>query len=82
MHIQQPHHEVLHSQIVAYITVFDHNIFCSFFCSFSFYVSPADANLCGIQMIAQTWGVVPGLSDHTIGPVVPIVATILLLINL
>jgi sialic acid synthase SpsE len=28
-------------------------------------------------MIAQTWGVVPGLSDHTIGPVVPIVATTL-----
>ena len=28
-------------------------------------------------MIAKTWGVVPGLSDHTIGPIVPIVATTL-----
>jgi len=46
-------------------------------CTSAYPADPADANLCGIQMIAKTWGVVPGLSDHTIGPIVPIVATTL-----
>ena len=46
-------------------------------CTSAYPADPADANLCGIQMIAKTWGVVPGLSDHTVGPTVPIVAATL-----
>jgi len=44
----------------------------------SAYPAPApDARLGRIPHLAETFGVVPGLSDHTVGPEVPIAATAL-----
>tara|TARA_R100001163_G_scaffold64213_2_gene57947 strand:+ start:19849 stop:20898 length:1050 start_codon:yes stop_codon:yes gene_type:complete len=46
-------------------------------CTSAYPAKPEDANLANIQNLAQTFGVVSGLSDHTLGPVVPITAVAL-----
>ncbi|HEX6357487.1 pseudaminic acid synthase [Actinophytocola sp.] len=46
-------------------------------CTASYPASPADSNLRGIPLIADTFDVVPGLSDHTMGIGVPVAAVAL-----
>ena len=44
-------------------------------CTSAYPAKPEDANLANIVNLRDTFGVVTGLSDHTLGPEVPIVAT-------
>jgi pseudaminic acid synthase len=46
-------------------------------CTASYPASPEDSNLRGIPLIADTFDVVPGLSDHTMGIGVPVAAVAL-----
>jgi pseudaminic acid synthase len=46
-------------------------------CTASYPASPADSNLRGIPLLADTFDVVPGLSDHTMGIGVPVAAVAL-----
>lgn len=46
-------------------------------CTASYPASPADSNLRGIPLIGDTFDVVPGLSDHTMGIGVPVAAVAL-----
>jgi pseudaminic acid synthase len=46
-------------------------------CTASYPASPADSNLRGIPLIGDTFDVVPGLSDHTLGIGVPVAAVAL-----
>lgn len=46
-------------------------------CTSAYPAKPEDANLANIPNLRDTFNVVPGLSDHTIGPEVPIVAVTL-----
>jgi pseudaminic acid synthase len=46
-------------------------------CTSAYPAIPEDANLANIPNLRDTFNVVPGLSDHTIGPEVPIVAVTL-----
>ena len=36
-------------------------------CTSSYPAEPKDANVSGIRVLQQTWNVIPGLSDHTLG---------------
>jgi pseudaminic acid synthase len=46
-------------------------------CTASYPADPADSNLRGIPLLADTFDVVPGLSDHTMGIGVPVAAVAL-----
>ena len=46
-------------------------------CTASYPAAPSDSNLRGIPLIADTFDVVPGLSDHTMGIGVPVAAVAL-----
>lgn len=46
-------------------------------CTASYPAAPSDSNLRGIPLLADTFDVVPGLSDHTMGIGVPIAAVAL-----
>jgi pseudaminic acid synthase len=46
-------------------------------CTASYPASPEDSNLRGLPLIADTFDVVPGLSDHTMGIGVPVAAVAL-----
>lgn len=46
-------------------------------CTSAYPASPADANLCTIPHLAQTFAVQAGLSDHTPGSTVPVAAVVL-----
>jgi pseudaminic acid synthase len=46
-------------------------------CTSAYPAKPEDANLANIPNLRNTFNVVPGLSDHTLGPEVPIVAVTL-----
>ena len=43
-------------------------------CTASYPADPSDANLKTMVNMKETFNVIPGLSDHTLGPVVPIVS--------
>ncbi len=46
-------------------------------CTSAYPASPADANLRAIATLAEQFGVISGLSDHTLEPVVPVTAVAL-----
>jgi N-acetylneuraminate synthase len=46
-------------------------------CTASYPATPTDSNIRGIPLIADTFDVVPGLSDHTLGIGVPVAAVAL-----
>lgn len=50
---------------------------CILKCTSAYPAKPEDANLANIPHLAQTFNVIPGLSDHTLNLEVPIAATIL-----
>ena len=46
-------------------------------CTSAYPAKPEDANLITLQNMAQTFDVIPGLSDHTLGIEVPLTAVAL-----
>lgn len=50
---------------------------CMLKCTSAYPAKPEDANLITMQNMAQTFNVIPGLSDHTLGIEVPIVSVAL-----
>lgn len=46
-------------------------------CTSAYPADPADMNLLTISHLGEAFGVVPGLSDHTLGPAVPVAAVAL-----
>jgi pseudaminic acid synthase len=44
-------------------------------CTSSYPASIAEANMCMVKDLAERFGVISGLSDHTIATTVPVVAT-------